>query len=491
MPQSILALLISSLFLFSCTEKPPLAGEGSSGISSSDFVKTISASLDSLGKADAFSGVVAIEKDGELILEKAYGLAHIGHEVPNTPSTKFGFASMGKMFTGVAVLQLVEKGLLDLEATVGTYLPDYPSAVVRDSVTLHHLLTHTSGIPDFLTDQYLNASKGQFRKVADFTRYFENEPMEYSPGTNFIYRNSDYVVLGLIIESVSGQSYFDYVRSHIIEPAGMKDTGFQEWDHPVANRATGYTASTSQPGSLMANHYLISAIGGPFGGGCGTAKDFLSFANSLMSNQLLSPAMTQLAIQGKAADSTYGYGFVDNVTNGHRIVGHSGGNYGVAAELRMFTDLGYNVVVLTNRDAADGFLEVRLLIEAALIGKTPGYDRFFFTRDLIKLTNEEGLDAGLASLEASSILPSGISLNRAGFQFIDGKDFDKGRNLFQVYMAAYPESSDPHDCMGEAYFQEGDLAAALVSFEIALALDPKDPYAIRRIKEIKSGLKGG
>lgn len=446
----------------------------------------LSHALDSLGEADVFSGVVAIEKNGKLLLEKSFGYAHLGYQIPNKQSTQFGFASMGKMFTGVAVLQLVEKGKLKLNERIGTYLPEYPNKLVRESVTLHQLLTHTSGLPDFMNEDYLNRSKEQIRELKDYLPFFEGEELEYAPGSRFIYRNSDYVVLGLIIEAISGMSYYDYVEKHILQVAQMENTGFPEWDHPQGETAVGYTASVSQAGQRMANSYLLAARGGPFGGGGGTAKDFLAFARALQNHKLLNPEMTRLAMQGQVDDSTYGYGFVELEVNGHQIQGHSGGHYGVAGELRMFNDLGTNVVVLSNRDPEDGFLEVRYQIERALVGETPSHRRFYFTKKLIKTCQKQGQQAGLALLDQSKIIPKGIMLNRAGFQALDQKDYPLAISLFELYVKAHPTLGDAYDCLGEARRQAGDLSGARESFEKALSLDPGDPYASQKLEEIGS-----
>lgn len=477
----LLVLLVSSCLIGFAQPQPPVLPDAHL---KKDPIDRISTQLEALGTSGEFSGVVAIEKEGKLVLEKAYGYAHIGYQIPNAPETRFAFGSMGKMFTGIAIMQQVEKGTLDLEATVGTYLPTYPTAMVRDWVTLHHLLTHTSGLPDFMTDEYLSASKHQFRTVADFLPYFENEPLEFTPGSRYEYRNSDYILLGLILEAVTGETYYDYVNTHILAPAGMQETGFPDWDHPTPHRATGYTASSTHPGELMANTYLVPAMGGPFGGGCGTARDFLAFARTLQQHTLLSPELTTLAFKGKAADSTYGYGFVNHTQNGHQMIGHSGGHFGIAGELNMFTDLGYSVVILTNRDVQNGFLQARYLIQTELIGKTPGSERYAYTKSLVNLLRKEGESAALSNLAESDILPSGIMLNRAGFQALDSKDYPLAKSFFTVYQTAYPASADAQDCMGEAFFLEGKYAKAKESFEKALELDAEDAYALRRLGEI-------
>ena len=193
-----------------------------------------------LAKQDKFSGVVLIAKDGKPVFEKAYGLANKAKNIPNNTETRFNLGSMNKMFTAVAIAQLAEAGKLSFDDTVGKHLPDYPNKDVANKVTIHQLLTHTSGLGSYWNAKF-EAKKATIKSVSDYLALFADEPLKLEPGKRFQYSNSGFIVLGAIIEKVSGQSYYDYVREHIYKPAGMKNTDAYEMTANTPNLAMGYT----------------------------------------------------------------------------------------------------------------------------------------------------------------------------------------------------------------------------------------------------------
>jgi CubicO group peptidase (beta-lactamase class C family) len=194
-----------------------------------------------LAAADLFSGSVVVAHEGKPIFSRACGLASRAHNVANRTDTKFNLGSMNKMFTAVAVAQLAEKGRLAFADPVGKHLSDYPNKAVAEKVTLHHLLTHTSGVGDYFNEKYVEAAKDRFRTVRDFFPLFVDQPLEFEPGSRFRYSNAGFMILGAVIEKVSGENYFDYVREHVYKPAGMSDTDAYEMDQDTPKLATGYT----------------------------------------------------------------------------------------------------------------------------------------------------------------------------------------------------------------------------------------------------------
>ena len=312
--------------------------------------------VEDLGSRGELSGGVLIGRGREIAWESAYGLADRDPELPNRTSTKFNLGSMNKMFTAVAILQLVERGELALDDTIADALPDYPNEAVADVVTIHQLLTHTSGLGDVFTTQF-EADPHRYRSNADFLPLFVDEPLLFDPGTSWSYSNAGYVVLGLVIERLSGDSYDAYVRKHIFEPSGMPDTAAHDVDEAVPDLAVGYTThdvSGNETGVLAANTPTLPGRGFAAGGGYSTTGDLFRFRNALLSNELLSPASTELLLAGKsdmAAHVRYAYGFMDRVDAGQRVVGHTGGAPGVCSFLSMYLDTGYTAVVLSNSDS--------------------------------------------------------------------------------------------------------------------------------------------
>ncbi|HXG66675.1 MAG TPA: serine hydrolase domain-containing protein [Blastocatellia bacterium] len=348
--------------------KPPAASANRAKRSDAEIVAALEKFLDEQVKADEFSGTVLLAKDGKTIFEKAYGLASKSFNVPNNIDTKFNLGSMNKMFTAVAIAQLAEQGKLSFNDTVGKHLPNYPNKAVADKVTIHHLLTHTSGMGSYFNQKYIEAAKDRFKKVEDYAPLYVDEPLAFEPGQKWAYSNSGFMLLGAIIEKVSGQNYFDYVREHIYKPAGMTNTDCYEMDTDTPNLAIGYTRGgpdgrRSADGSRKNNLFLHVVKGGPAGGGFSTVRDLLRFDIALRNHKLLSAKYTETVLTGKVdvprrdgaqapagVQVKYAYGFMDRVMNGARTVGHGGGFPGINGQLDMYLDLGYTVAVLSNYD---------------------------------------------------------------------------------------------------------------------------------------------
>jgi CubicO group peptidase (beta-lactamase class C family) len=309
-----------------------------------------------MGTTRQFAGAVLIAEDGAPVHMAAYGLASRSPDVPNQTDTKFNLGSMNKMFTAVAILQLVEQGRLSLDGRISDYLPDYPNQEVAQEVTIHHLLVHTSGMGDCFEGDFFTTPRDQLRTVEGYLPLFVDDPLQFEPGTQFAYSNEGYIVLGLIIEEVTGQSYWDYVMENIYLPSGMSQTDSYELDTEVPNLAIGYTtvdAEGNETGVLADNTPLMPIKGTPAGGGYSTVEDLLNFSNALLGYRLLSPESTELLLEGQVEvrrDIECAYGFFDKTIGEQRVVGHTGGAPGVCAFMEMFLDSGYTVIVLSNTD---------------------------------------------------------------------------------------------------------------------------------------------
>lgn len=311
--------------------------------------------LNDLAAKDRFSGAVLVARDGQPIFMRAYGLASRRYNVLNKIDTKFNLGSMNKMFTGVAIAQLVEQGRLSFDDPIIKYLPDYPNKEDAERITIHHLLTHTSGMGSYWNELF-ESYWPEIRTVEQVYDLFKDKPLEFEPGERFGYSNSGPIVLGMIIEKVTGMSYYDYIREHIYKPAGMINTDCYEMDLPVPNLAIGYTIMdyTGQRGDTLRNNLFLHTVkGGPAGGGYSTVEDLLKFDIALRNHKLLSKEYTDIVTAGKIEtdpDIMYAYLFGDEKVNGHRIVGHGGGAPGINAKLDMYWDLGYTVAVMSNID---------------------------------------------------------------------------------------------------------------------------------------------
>ena len=312
--------------------------------------------LDSLGTENKLSGAVLVAKDGVPIASKAAGMANKQTGAPNRLDTKFNLGSLNKMFTAVAIAQLAQAGRLKFEDTLGQHLPDYPNKAIADKVTIHQLLTHTSGMGTWSMAAF-KAQREKLTRVAAYLPLFVNDAPSAAPGEKFQYSNSGYILLGAIIEKISGQDYHSYVGEHVYKPAGMTSTGFYEPGRKIPNLALGYTrmGADGKPGDQVTeNTDRLEVRGGPGGGGYSTVEDLLKFHVALSGFKLLNREYTGIVTTGKVEApgpiGKYAYGFGDKLFDGKHIVGHNGGWPGVAANFEMYPELGYTAIILLNTD---------------------------------------------------------------------------------------------------------------------------------------------
>jgi CubicO group peptidase (beta-lactamase class C family) len=312
--------------------------------------------FDSLAAENKLSGVLLVAKDGVTVASKAAGMANKATAAPINLNTKFNLGSMNKMFTSVAIAQLAQARKLTFTDTIAKHLPDYPNKEIAEKVTIHQLLTHTSGLGMYWNEKFM-AQREKMLTVAAHLPLFTSDPLLFPPGEKFQYSNSGYMVLGAIIEKVSGQDYYSYVQEHIYKPAGMSDTGFYEPGKEIANLAIGYSRMSRDGKPLEEakdNTGTREVKGGPAGGGYSTAPDLVKFHQALLSYKLLDKEHTNLITTGKVDGprgmGRYGYGFGDNTSGGKHSVGHNGGAPGIAANFEMYPDSGYTAVALMNSD---------------------------------------------------------------------------------------------------------------------------------------------
>jgi CubicO group peptidase (beta-lactamase class C family) len=297
-----------------------------------------------------FSGSVLLAMKNEPVFAKSYGMADRESKRPNTLGTPINLGSMNKMFTGLAISQLVAQGKLKYTDTVGQFLPDYPNEQVRNEVTVHQLLTHTSGLGSYWNPAYAE-SKNTLQSTGDFARLFENEPLIFDPGTGDEYSNAGPVVLGLIIEAITGQDYYDYIRQHVYQPAAMEHSDHYDKFENISGKATGYFA-VIEGGEEISNFDDLGRVGSPAGGGYASANDLLKFATALYDGTLIDPDHREQMTTMKTPDERGGYAYLylDGRINGKRYIGHNGGAPGISAEFAVFPDSGYVLIVLANNE---------------------------------------------------------------------------------------------------------------------------------------------
>ncbi len=308
-------------------------------------VDVLAARADAQAQRDAFAGVLLVARGEEVLLQRGWGIADREAGIPITLDTKFRLGSMNKMFTAVSTLQLVRAGKLSLDGTVGQYLPEYPNAEVG-KVTVRQLLTHSGGTGDFFGPEF-DKHRLSLKTHDDYVRLYGTRGPDHPPGEAHRYSNYGFLLLGSIIEQVSGLSYYDYVEQNIFTPAGMRDTGSLPEDVSVPGRARAYTRKDADsPWTDAAD--TLPYRGTSAGGGYSTAGDLLRFARTLQAGKLLPPEL--LAEATRKQSPWYGYGFEVGEEQGESAYGHGGGAQGMNAELRIFPTLDKVVIGLGNVD---------------------------------------------------------------------------------------------------------------------------------------------
>ncbi|MBN1271853.1 MAG: beta-lactamase family protein [Candidatus Aminicenantes bacterium] len=305
-----------------------------------------------------FSGVVLVAKDGQPLFHQAYGYASKRFEVRNQKDTKFNLGSINKSFTTVAMIQLLEQKKISLDDPIGKYLENFPPEIA-DKVTIRHLLNMRSGWGDFWGNEAYLERFSRLRSVSDYMEFIKDMPLDFEPGTNFQHSNTGFDVAGAIIENVTGEDYYEYVRKHIFEPAGMTHSDSYHKDGPVENMAVGYTNmnrnDSEGKGYRWENTYMMPPRGTPAGGGYSTSEDLLKYDQALRNNILLSKPYTDYMFnrcQGKVGDPYIPKGLF-------RMVG---GAPGINAFLAVDIKNGFTIIVLSNYDHPAAVILAREII---------------------------------------------------------------------------------------------------------------------------------
>lgn len=325
-----------------------------------DTVAKFEKYLDACADVDGFSGSVLVARDGAPVFTQGYGYANIETHEPNRPWTRFRLGSVTKAFTAMAVLILKEQGKLALDDPVGKYIEDAPDA--WKPVTIRHLLTHTSGIPNFTSHPDYVARIREVSTPTSTIKRFKDKPLDFEPGSKFAYSNSGYVLLGAIIEKVSGQRYRDFLKANIFDPLGMSHTDYDDTAAIVPNRAAGY-AGDLETDSVKNAAFLDMSIPHAAGALASTVGDLAIWDRALRDGKLISKESYDELY--KPVHNDYAFGWVVRTRDGHRMIGHGGGINGFATELDRYPDDKLCVVVLSNFENAPSARIARDLAEIA------------------------------------------------------------------------------------------------------------------------------
>lgn len=410
-------------------------------------VKQIRILLDSTDLNKTFNGSILIADGQRILFEKSYGSDQNNN--PNAIDTKYEIASMGKMFTAVAIKQLEETGKLTLEQTIGEVLKDYPNEEAKN-ITIRQLLSHVSGLGDFFGPEF-DQNKDAIKSLKDYLPFFVNDPLEFNPGERMRYSNAGFIVLGLIIEKLSDTDYNNYITKNIMAPIGMNSTG-------------SHSSSA--------------------GGGTLTVGDFHRFALALQANELISQESLSLMTTDHFKNG-YGYGMSLRDFNGKKIYGHNGGAPGVSGELDMVVGESLIIITLSNRSPMDGWAQVRTEIRKEFFGSTPETEQFLNTEQVVKMYKEQGFDK---ASELLSNLDNNIS-DRNTFRFaekyaMEGQP-EKAIDILKLIVQAYPDQWYPYSFLADFQLQAGQKNEAIKNYKKSLEINPQNELAIEQLKQLE------
>ena len=346
MKKTILSFLICALTLPACTQHLPAR---------------LDSLMDAYAKVLGFNGTVFAATKGTVVFEKGYGYKNKSTNARNDSNTIFQIGSITKQFTSAIILQLLEQNKLSLQDSLTKYIPDYPNG---NKITIEHLLTHTAGVYNYTNDAVfmVNASTHPISRDSLINR-FKYKPLDFQPGEKFNYSNSGYILLGYIIEKVTGQSYFEVVRQRIFQPLHMDHSGFDFTHLNSPDKAIGYTS----PASTTPANIVDSSVSFAAGAIYTTVGDLYKWDRALRAGRIISPASQERAYTPHLAQ--YGYGWMIGTVDGKKVVEHGGGITGFVSEIRRLPEDETCIVVLDNQPNEANPSQIAQDIAATLIGK--------------------------------------------------------------------------------------------------------------------------
>jgi len=329
----------------------------STAVTEKDRLQEIGSYLKRMGDADVFSGAIVIARDGKPVFSQAYGYADRDKKIPNTVETPFLLGSMNKLFTSLLIGQLVEQGKLSYEDPLATFLPDFPDPESARKIRIKHLLSHTSGLGDYLGTQAYRDALDRMVTVKALVDIFERKPPAFEPGAKWAYSNMGYELLGRIIELVTGQDYYDYMQKNVFAPAGAKSASFPLLPTDavaVVPMAYPYTFTASKNALTHFDNKLGDMFrrGSPSGNSIVSALDLIKLSNAMRDGRIVKPETFRLHSSSKPelGSANYGYGFIAGPYLGRPFVGHNGRAPGQCTEFGELRDTPYTIAVLSNVD---------------------------------------------------------------------------------------------------------------------------------------------
>ncbi len=459
---------------------------------STTFAQTKAAKIDALVQQYVanrqFNGSVLVAEKGQVIFKKGYGMANMEWNIPNAPDTKFRLGSITKQFTAMLIMQLVEKGKLKLSGKVTDYLPDYPKAN-GDKITIHHLLTHTSGIPNYTSfPKFFETVSREPVTPESFIKRFDSMPLDFEPGTKFSYSNSGYFLLGVLIEKVTGKSYADVLTENILKPAQLANTGYDLFSPILPKRATGYEKKN---GGYVNSPYLDMTIPYAAGSMYSTVEDLYRWDQALYTDKLLSASGKATMYIPFLDGYAYGWGVrnakIGQLKDSLLLIEHTGGINGFNTIISRLPKDKQLVVLLNNTGGAP-LSDIRRNILRILYDQPVEAPRKSIADLLRQSVQADPLEKTKQKLTAwkadKGYNVSEDDINALGYELMrEGKD-NQALTVFNLNADAFPNSYNVYDSRGEAYMKVGNKPAAIQDYKKSVALNPRNANGFDKLKEL-------
>lgn len=460
------------------------------GQSKADKIETL---LKKYVENDQFNGAVLVAEGGDVIYSNGFGMANFEHNVPNKTDTKFRIASITKQFTAALILQLVEEGKLELDKPISAYLPNYKGPAA-DVVTIHHLLTHTSGIPSYTSfPGFFESSSRDPYTPDELIKTFQDSTLQFTPGEKFVYNNSGYVLLGRIIEEVTGKTYEQVLQERIFDPLGMTNSGYDHSKNILKNRAAGYEREGDQ---LINAPYLDMSLPYAAGSIYSTVEDLYLWDQALYGNKILSEESKKLmfAHHIPAGNGFYGYGWglgkqpLGKTKDSVEVMAHSGGINGFNTLITRYPE-SRNFVVLLNNTGSTDLDAMTNNINSILHGLEVETPKKSIAREVTTIFMDKGAAAGLARIKELQANPAyevkEDAMNSLGYQLLQNGKHKEAIAVFQFNVAQFPDSWNVYDSLGEAYMVDGQKDLAIKNYKKSIEMNPANTNGKEMLAKIQ------
>ncbi len=462
-----------------------------SNFHSNERIKKLDAYLAEYQKNKAVASISAgaIQK-GKIIWQNAFGYADISHKVPATPNTVYRIASISKLVTAVAVMQLVEKGKIKLDEDARKYIPYFPKK--KWKFTVRQILQHTAGLRTYRKGEF--NSTNFYSSTREAVGVIQNDSLVYKPGTKYVYTTLGYNLLAAIIEDASGLSFTDYLRKYIFEPAEMNSTYPEFHQKIIMNKAVGYVKNKYRNFENAPLADLSIKFAG--GGLISTSGDLLKFANAILLNKFIkhstldSMLVPVKLLNGRAIDCGLGFE-IKHDKNNKFFYGHFGYGTGFISLLAIFPEDSLAVVDLINTD--DRNLGGPALDLASIILNKPfNYPLKPLQDKMMEFTLSKGIDSAISFYKmiktdsANYYDLSAEAFNEVGYDLLKIKDRKSAIRWFSFYADEFPQNISPYLGLGDTYYNDNNKGLARKYYRKALKIDFNNSYAKQMISKLES-----